>query len=210
MGLNSRMGKGEGSGEGWGEGQGKGGEWKGSLCGSCDCGSKCFIGCCCPPCGNYFVAQKMNEEGWPAWIGFLDFVEVVDYVLSSEQWCCVEKSVKGMESRGELAEIAVLQCAAFPVLNANMQITLELTNKYKKFSNLPHNYRKSAYRHFYITDNYRFVMNAKNHSLISCIIKVILIFSYSYYKYLNIFLFHLFLLTDMTGCKNIINNKLLP
>merc|ERR1712119_88885 len=71
--LNSRMGKGEGSGEGWGEGQGKGGEWKGSLCGSCDCGSKCFIGCCCPPCGNYFVAQKMNEEGWPAWIGFLDF-----------------------------------------------------------------------------------------------------------------------------------------
>ena len=32
-----------------------------------------FIGCCCPPCGNYFVAQKMNEEGWPAWIGFLDF-----------------------------------------------------------------------------------------------------------------------------------------
>ena len=50
----------------------------------------------------------------------------------------------------------------------------------KSFSNLPHNYRKSAYRHFYITDNYRFVMNAKNHSLISCIIKVILIFSYSY------------------------------
>merc|ERR1712130_850335 len=71
--LNCRMGKGEGSGEGWGEGQGKGGEWKGSLCGSCDCGSKCFIGCCCPPCGNYFVAQKMNEDGWPAWIGFLDF-----------------------------------------------------------------------------------------------------------------------------------------
>ena len=80
----------------------------------------------------------------------------------------------------------------------------------KSFSNLPHNYHKSAYRHFYITDNYRFVMNAKNHSLISCIIKVILIFSYSYYKYLNIFLCHLFLLTDMTGCKNIINNKSLP
>ena len=60
-------------------------------------------------------------------------MEVVDYVLLSEQWCCVEKSVKGMASKVELAEIAVLQCAAFPVLNANMQITLELTNKYKKF-----------------------------------------------------------------------------
>merc|ERR1712088_899456 len=107
--LNSRMGKGEGSGEGWGEGQGKGGEWKGSLCGSCDCGSKCLIGCCCPPCGNYFVAQKMNEEGWPAWIGFLDFC-----------------------GGAGLWEIAVLQCAAFRVLHANIPITLELTNKYKK------------------------------------------------------------------------------
>ena len=75
-------------------------------------------------------------------------MEVLDYVLSLEQWCCVEKSVKGMESRVGLAEIAVLQCAAFRVLPANIPITLELTNKYKKLSDLPHNYRKSAYRDF--------------------------------------------------------------
>merc|ERR1712083_452998 len=59
-------------------------------------------------------------------------VEVLDYVLLLEQWCCVEKSVKGMESRVGLAEIAVLQCAAFRVLHANIPITLEWTNKYKQ------------------------------------------------------------------------------
>ena len=137
-------------------------------------------------------------------------MEVLDYVLSSEQWCCVEKSVKGMASRVGLWEIAVLQCAAFRVLHANIPITLELTNKYKKL--FPIYLKTIAFQHIenFITDKYRFVMNAKNHGFISFIIKVILIFSYSYYKYLNIFLCHLFLLTDMTGCKNIINNKFLP
>ena len=33
---------------------------------------------------------------------------------------------------------------------------------------------------FFITDQFRFVMNAKNHGFISFIIKIILIFSYSY------------------------------
>ena len=115
-------------------------------------------------------------------------MEVVDYVLSSEQWCCVEKSVKGMASKVELAEIAVLLCAAFPVLNANMQITLELTNKYKKL--FPIYLKTIAFQHIenFITDKYRFVMNAKNHGFISFIIKVILIFSYSYKKCLNIFM----------------------
>jgi len=71
------MGKGEGSGEGWGEGEGKGqgngGTWKGDLCGSCDCGLKCFLGCCLPPLGNFFIAEKTGNEGFEKFIGFLDF-----------------------------------------------------------------------------------------------------------------------------------------
>merc|ERR1712036_73483 len=70
--LNSRMGKGEGSGEGWGEGQGKGGEWKGDLCSSCNAGPKCFVSCCCPMVGNYFVAEKIGADGFEKFIGFLD------------------------------------------------------------------------------------------------------------------------------------------
>jgi len=71
------MGKGEGSGEGWGEGEGKGqgngGTWKGDLCSSCDCGLKCFLGCCLPPLGNFFIAEKTNNDGFEKFIGFLDF-----------------------------------------------------------------------------------------------------------------------------------------
>ena len=114
-------------------------------------------------------------------------MEEPGYALLSEQWCCVEKSVKGMESRVGLWEIAVLQCAAFRVLHANIPITLELTNKYKKL--FPIYLKTIAFQHIenFITDKYRFVMNAKNHGFISFIIKVILIFSYSYKKCLNIF-----------------------
>merc|ERR1712108_124823 len=67
-----RMGKGEGSGEGWGEGQGKGGEWKGDLCSSCNAGTKCCVGCCCPMVGNFFIADKIGHEGWQKFIGILD------------------------------------------------------------------------------------------------------------------------------------------
>jgi len=71
------MGKGEGNGEGWGEGEGKGqgngGTWKGDLCSSCDMGMKCFIGCCLPPIGNFFIAEKTGNDGFEKFIGFLDF-----------------------------------------------------------------------------------------------------------------------------------------
>lgn len=33
-----------------------------------------FIGCCCPPIGNFLIAEKLNSEGFEKWIGFLDFV----------------------------------------------------------------------------------------------------------------------------------------
>merc|ERR1712141_810573 len=121
--------------------------------------------------------KRDGQLGLDFWIS----VEELDYVLLSEQWCCVEKSVKGMESRVGLWAIAVLQCAAFRVLPANIPITLELTNKYKK--RFPIYLTTIAKQHidiFYITDKYRFVMNAKNHGFISFIIKLILIFSYSY------------------------------
>jgi len=71
------MGKGEGNGEGWGEGEGKGqgngGTWKGDLCSSCDMGMKCCIGCCLPPIGNFFIAEKTGNDGFEKFIGFLDF-----------------------------------------------------------------------------------------------------------------------------------------
>ena len=74
-----------GEGEGWGEGNGnkekgqKGknranGEWKGTLCGSCDFGPKCLLGCCCPGFGNLFVAEKIGSDDCAKWIGFLDFL----------------------------------------------------------------------------------------------------------------------------------------
>ena len=100
-------------------------------------------------------------------------MEVVDFVLLSEQCCCVEKSVKGMELRVGLAEIAVLHFAAFRVVYANIPITLELTNKYKKLFQFTS--QLSQISRIFITDKYRFVMNAKNHGFMSFIIKVILI-----------------------------------
>ena len=93
-------------------------------------------------------------------------MEVQDYVLSSEQWCCVEKSAKGMESRVGLAEIAVLQCAAFRVLRANIPITLELTNKYKKAFQFTSQLSQISISRIFIEDKYRLVMNAKNHGFI--------------------------------------------
>merc|ERR1712141_454304 len=118
--------------------------------------------------------KRDGQLGLDFWIS----VEVQDYVLLSEQWCCVEKSVKGMESRVGLWEIAVLQCAASRVLPANIPITLELTNKYKKLFQFTS--QLSQISRIFITDKYRFSMNAKNHGFISFIIKVVLIFSYSY------------------------------
>jgi len=71
------MGKGKGTGEGWGEGEGKGkgqgGNWKGGLCSSCDFTPKCFIGCCLPPLGNYFIAERTGDDDVIKYIGFLDF-----------------------------------------------------------------------------------------------------------------------------------------
>ena len=32
-----------------------------------------FLGCCCPPIGNFMVADKMGVDGFEKFIGFLDF-----------------------------------------------------------------------------------------------------------------------------------------
>ena len=64
-----------GKGEGWGERIDDGNRrWKGTLCGSCDFGPKCLLGCCCPGFGNYFVAEKIGSDDFTKWIGFLDYL----------------------------------------------------------------------------------------------------------------------------------------
>merc|ERR1712018_556947 len=129
----NRMGKGEGSGEGWGEGEGKGqgngGTWKGDLCSSCDCGLKCFIGCCLPPIGNFFIAEKTGNDGFEKFIGFLDFCGGAGLCSAIGSMILRGKYGKEMELMEVQPAIAAQAFVAFLVYNVKWPITLALMSK---------------------------------------------------------------------------------
>ena len=113
-----------GKGEGWGERNDDGNrKWKGTLCGSCDFGPKCLLGCCCPGFGNYFVAEKMGSNDFTKWIGFLDYLGGGFVFSAFGAWTLRKKYAREMVLTVMTSRIAAYHFAALNVFNASMPTT---------------------------------------------------------------------------------------
>ena len=71
-----------------------------------------FIGCCCPPIGNYFIAEKINATDIEKYIGCIDWTGCTGFLGSAIGLFMMRQKIRqndGMD-KGEIGDMVKLYC----------------------------------------------------------------------------------------------------